>query len=213
MSFLDFIFDFGFILKVYVLIWLLFISFNLFISLYGYLNDKKRYKNLKFTIYVSVIFILGATFNHFVLSLNLKQHLVYLGILFITLIFIKLVKSIKNKCEMHNKITEFEFFYFVFGFIVILIGYIVIFSFIYFQNIPLHDNGYFHQNDAIKVLDMKEAILFSGFTFFAMEYANLTPEGLLRWFTLLEVGVAEMIIILFIGIVAGMLFEKLKLKE
>lgn len=205
--------DLDFILKAYILVWLLFISFNLFISFYEYLSDKKRYKNLKFTLYVSLIFILGAIFNYFVLSLNLKQNLVYVGIFFITLIFIKLVKSIKNKCEVHNKITEFEFFYFIFGFIVILVGYIVIFSFIYFQNIPLHDNGYFHQNNVIKVLDMKEAILFSGFTFFSMEYADLTPEGLLRWFTLLEVGIAEMIIILFIGIVAGMLFEKLKLKE
>ncbi len=176
-----------------------------------YLRNKEPYKKLKFTFCITFIFIVGTLFNLLVLHLNLKQHLVYFYFFLVTLLFIKLVRKIKNNCDSEERITEFQFFIFIFGFIFILIGYISGFSLLYFQSIPEADNGYISQNGIVRVLDMRSSILLSGFTFFSMEFAGLTPQGLLAWFSLLEVAVAEIAIILFIGIIAGELYQKLSL--
>jgi len=59
------------------------------------------------------------------------------------------------------------------------------------------------------ILNFSSAILYSGFSFFSMEYNGLKPQGLLSLLTLIEVFISQIIIITFIGIIAGKLVEKL----
>lgn len=65
----------------------------------------------------------------------------------------------------------------------------------------------------ILTLSGKESIYYSAFTFFSMEYGNIKTKGLLTLFTIMEVFIAQIILITFIGIMAGTLISRLQLKD
>ena len=65
----------------------------------------------------------------------------------------------------------------------------------------------------IQVLSFKESVYYSAFTFFRMEYDNLRPKGLLTIFTIIEVFIAEILLITFIGVMASVLIDRINLRD
>ena len=182
---------------------------NIIYPIFKYLKSYKRYKNLRFSIYITIIFMVT-----FILGviIQLRIQLSYILLFFVTLGFIILVRKIKNKSDNNQKINEFEFLLYMGSFGFILIAYIITFSLFYFHA-TLLGNGYMIKDNSFNPLDRLNAIYFSGFTFFSMEFDELQPQGILKLITLLEVFLANIIIISFIGILSSELLKILKLKK
>ena len=95
----------------------------------------------------------------------------------------------------------------------IIISYIIIFALFYSNLTPASPLGYITEENVIKILDYKEALFFSGFIFFSMDYNNLQSQDLLNTIGLLELFIAQIMIIVFIGVLASELLNILKLKN
>lgn len=206
MSGIDTILEYYFIsLFIIFFIWLFFF--------FKFLNHRKRYKRTRFSVYTFLIFILFLliiSYLSIIYNLTFYYLLSYIFSFIITIGFIQLVRKIKNECT----IEEYKFFIFILLFILIILAYIVSFSLIYLQANPSENYGYLAREDTPnkpELLDFWNSILFSGYTFFSMELNNLISIGLLKALILLEIFISQMIIILFIGILASQLFEKLRL--
>ncbi|MDD5331462.1 MAG: hypothetical protein PHE43_01390 [Candidatus Nanoarchaeia archaeon] len=218
---------------VMVLIYFLFIwvsipiiiySSMIIVNIFEYLFKKrKRIKNkIKgyWTSYKGLAFSLHFTFLFFLALIIFKLFIIrslefgyFLPLWFVSLSFIKLSKAIIQTKK--GDINELKFFCFILGFGLILLGYILSFSLLYLPSNYIGYGGFNDLDGNPYTLDFGhfENIYYSGFTFFSMEYDNISSEGILKFFSLAEVALAQLVIITFIGIMAGELIEKIKLKE
>lgn len=201
------------ILIILLILNLLVVLFMFFYTLLPYVYiERKNVFNLRFSTYITFFYflfiILLITFNF----LSYKYIPILLALFFISRVFIAIVRDIKHKKNRNKKLNEFYFFINVCLFAVILILYVIAFYFLFLQTISFGD-GYITQNNIFYPIKKLEIFYISGFTFFSSTYNNLETQGLLTVFSLIEMFIAEIIIIMFIGILASALFDILKLKD
>ena len=174
---------------------------------------KNKLKNLRFRYYLDGLHLFTLIIFYWIPSIDYRYFLVFYTPLWITTrLFVSIVRSIITKGKK-EKISEFQFFYYIIAFIVVILAYIFSFSLFYYFAFSLNLGHFEVDNDNVKILDRIDSLLYSGFTFFAMDYEELEPKGLLRFFTFTEVIGAEIVFIMFISIMAGEVIAKLELKK
>ena len=197
-----------------------------------YINTK-QYQKERFKVYLLGLWGIFL-FICMVLSYFLKYNSYYLiggTCIFLSLfVFTILVRKIKDKSyllteqerkgttSIANKyyISEYQFFLYISGFACILISFIFAFSLFYFHAVPLEQNwlsGYMSKDGVDKTLGFGDSIVYSGNTFFSMDSGTINPKGFLRFISLFQLLLSQIIIISFIGILASELLRILKLKE
>ena len=62
-------------------------------------------------------------------------------------------------------------------------------------------------------MSFKDTFLYSGFTFFSMEYQNFKPQKVFAWFTFVQLFISQILLITFIGVMASKLIDKLELNR
>ena len=201
------------------------ISLNLLIlllrSIYRFLRMFGSWENLKIRFIDFIKWFQQQDFHYYIdlanlvliamaLFTNIKRYfiLIYLPLYLIARILIIIVGGILKTKK--NGISEFKFLVYLISFALVIIGYIVSFSLFYSNNFSLN-YGYISDGNNHVKLSTYDAILYSGYTFFTMSYKNFQPEGIFTWLTLTEVFIAQILIIMFIGIIAGKIIENLKL--
>lgn len=167
------------------------------------LSDKLH--DLRFRIYLRVIFVIVIFFSLFY---NYNLILIISPIFLITEFFLDAIRKILSGKQA--KITEFEFFVYLCWFSYIVLAIIISFS-VFYSFMPLVGYGSIEQDNRYTLLGQEDAILFSAFTFFSMDYDNFSPQGFLRWVSLIEVFIAQMLIITYIGVIGGKLIDRLKI--
>lgn len=187
---------------------------NLVYTFIRYYTSYNRYQKLKFSIYISLLFFLSFIFLYF-LGINIIYLLTYSLLFLVTLVFVGLVRNIKTKCMRRRGISEFTFFIYMVAFGFILFFYIEVFSIFYLNANPLINGsiGFFSKGNEIQILDRLESFYFSGYTFFSMDYDDIEAQQFLKLIIILELFVSQILMIIFIGILASMLFGKLKLRN
>ena len=187
---------------------------NLIYPIIKYYKSYKRYSKLKFSIYISILFFLSFVVLYF-LGINLIYLLIYSLLFLVTLVFVGLVRNIKTKCRGNGTISEFRFFIYMLSFGFILFFYIEVFSIFYLNANPLIEGsiGFLSKGNEIKILDRLESFYFSGYVFFSMDYDDIGAQQYLRLIVILELFVAQILIIIFIGILASILLDKLALRN
>ena len=193
---------------------------------------KNKYKKYRFSVYLIVSWILFLLIS-FIFGLFWNYNELYVlggsALFLATRIFVVLIRKIKEKSDeirekekqtrsIPNKyyLTEFEFFLYISAFAFILTSFIISFSLFYTHSVPLEQNwlsGHMSTNGKDTILGMVDSIYYSGNTFFSMNYGNINPEGFLKLVSLLELLVAQILIISFIGILANELLHILKLQK
>jgi len=194
---------------IFLIISLIFLGFwflNIIIFLLiEIVKNRRKFSNRHFTVYMLSFFLLTTLIFTFIIPL---KYIIYYALWFlVTVGFIRLVKAIKRK----KRVRESNFFTYMFVFAIILFLYIGVFSLAYAQKNPF-DEGTIIKSGDFHRLNKIDSLLFSGFTFFSMDFGNFQTEGLLNYFALAEVFTAQIIFITFIGVIAGHLFAKLHLK-
>jgi hypothetical protein len=129
-----------------------------------------------------------------------------------TLVFLNIVRQIRRRSEPEREgLTEFGFLIYCILLFAVIAGYILSFSLLYVHNLPL-SHGYFSKNDIPVLLDSESAILFSGFTFFTMDFQGIEANGRISWIVLSEILVATAFIVVFIALMVNELWHLVDLK-
>ena len=180
-------------------------------------NLKSKFKELiqefqeqDFSYYVDLINLLLIALALF-LNINVYYIIVYLPIYLITKIFIWVVKDILLRQKTPLKITEFWFFIYVVLFSFIMLSYIFSFSLFYNDIFSLNYGYMSSDKDNYIRLNFVDTFLYSGFTFFSMEYKNFIPQRAFAWFTFAELFISQILLITFIGVMASKLIDKINL--
>ena len=202
---------------IYGFIILFFLDILVIIFYFGiplYLKYYKNFFDLKFSHYFLICFIIILVPLSMILKLSYNQILIFVLWFIISWLYIKLIKSIILKSDTNQTINESKFFGYMISFIFIIIFYIVTFSLFYYKTVPIPSLGYIiGDNETLKLLSFSDSLFYSGFNFFTMDYANLKAQSLLNAVVILEVFTAQIIIIVFIGVIASKLLEILRLKK
>lgn len=208
------------IIAVLSIIFLSLISIYLFLNILIILKKfkfKEFYERLKpifhkladwnFTSYIDLLnlAILGIG-----IYFNFEGYLlVYIPLWLISRVFISIVKDILVRAKK-DKISEFWFFVYICIFVMVIIAYISSFSFLYTQAQFLNQGKIIPEDNTL--ISKGDFFNYSFFTFFRMEYNHYESSGITTFLTSLEILISELLLITFIGILVGVLLNKLRLK-
>ena len=212
-------------IKIIIGFMLLLILFFLLRPIYETIRNRtyKRYRFNTFITFFYIIFL--ALFLLLVYSEIINIQITYiLGVSFVyyvTTLYIAVIRDIKEKHTKFNNnetdtINEYEFFIYLMKFSLIMIFYIGAFAIFYLYAIPLGQNyfdGWLEKDNVITPLSFGKALYYSGHSFFISQFDNIQAKGILILVTLSEYFVAQIVLIMFIGVLASMLFEMLKLNR
>lgn len=208
----------GFLIGLNLIILLLHNLYQLFLKYkISWKSLKSRFKELikqfqeqDFSYYVDLVNLLLIALALF-LNISIYYIIVYLPIYLITKIFIWIVRDILLRQKTPLKITEFWFFVYVVLFSFIMLSYIFSFS-LFYNDIFSLNYGYMSTDKESYVrLNFVDTFLYSGFTFFSMEYKNFIPQRAFAWFTFAELFISQILLITFIGVMASKLIDKINL--
>jgi len=175
-----------------------------------FIDFKWRFQSLRFRNYVDITHLI-IFISLFFFQVNPFFILLYLPLYITTRMLINIVRNILEKSK--KGISEYRFFVYLFMFSMVIISYIFSFSLLYFYTFPLQEGHFQDTNGNVLILDRIDSIYYSGFTFFSMNYGEIQPKGLTKTLTLSEVFGAQVVLMLFIGIMAAELIGNIHLKE
>ncbi len=171
---------------------------------------EERIQNLRFRNYVDFVHLV-VLISLFIFKVNPFYVLLYLPLYITTRMLIGIVRNILQKSK--KGISEYRFFVYLLMFSIVIISYIFSFSLLYFHTSPLKDGHFQNGEGNILILNRIDSLYYSGFTFFSMNYEDIQPKGLIKTITLSEVFGAQVVLMLFIGIMAAELISNIHLKE
>ncbi|MBW2984762.1 hypothetical protein KY361_06600 [Candidatus Woesearchaeota archaeon] len=170
-----------------------------------------KFQNLRFHNYIDItnVFLIIIVILY---KVDLYYLLCYLPLYIITRTFIAIVRDLIRRSKDEEGITEFWFFVYIGIFILLIVAYIFSFSLFYLNLFSLNQGYMINEKGTEIDLSGSESIYYSAFTFFGMEYENLKPQEIFRTFTVIEVFIAQLWLVTFIGVMVSKLIGKLMLK-